>query len=35
MQLITGLSLRRSGFDSMPVHVKLLVDKVALGRVFV
>ena len=34
MQLITGLSLGRPGFDPMPVHVKHLVDKVALGRVF-
>jgi len=28
------LSLRRPGFDAWPIHVGILVDKVALGEVF-
>jgi hypothetical protein len=33
-QLIAGLSPRRSGFDSGSVYVGFVVDKVALGQVF-
>ena len=34
MRLDTGQSLQRSGFDLGPAHVKFVVDKVALGQVF-
>jgi hypothetical protein len=33
-QLIAGLSPRRPGFDPGSVHVGFVVDKVALGHVF-
>jgi hypothetical protein len=33
-QLVAGFSPRRPGFDSGPIHVGFVVDKVALGRVF-
>jgi hypothetical protein len=33
-RLIAGLSPRRPGFDSGSVHVGFVVDKVALGQVF-
>ena len=32
--LVTGLAHRRPGFDRRPVCVGFVVDKVALGRVF-
>jgi hypothetical protein len=31
---IAGLSPRRFGFDLRPVHVRFMLDKVAMGRVF-
>jgi hypothetical protein len=33
-RLVTGLSLRRPGFDPGPVHVGFVVDKMAVGQVF-
>jgi hypothetical protein len=33
-RLVAGLPPRRHGFDSGPVHVGFVVDKVALGQVF-
>jgi hypothetical protein len=33
-RLVAGLSSRRSGFDTGSVHVRFVVDKVALGQVF-
>jgi hypothetical protein len=33
-RLVAGLSRRRFGFDSRSVHVKFVVDTVALGQVF-
>jgi hypothetical protein len=33
-RLVTGLSLRRPGFDPGSVHVGFVVDKVALGQAF-
>jgi hypothetical protein len=33
-RLVAGLSLRRPGFDPGSVHVGCVVDKVALGQVF-
>jgi hypothetical protein len=33
-QFVAGLSLRRLGFAPESVHVKFVVDKVALGQVF-
>jgi hypothetical protein len=33
-RLVAGLSPRRSGFDSGSVHVRFVVDKVALGQGF-
>ena len=33
-RLVAGLSPRRPGFDPGPVHVRFVVDKVALGQVF-
>jgi hypothetical protein len=33
-RLVAGLSPRRPGFDPGSVHVRFVVDKVALGQVF-
>ena len=33
-RLVAGFSPRRPGFDPVSVHVGFVVDKVALGRVF-
>jgi hypothetical protein len=33
-QLSTGLSPKRPGFHSRPVHMELVVDKAAAGQVF-
>jgi len=33
-QLFAGLSARRAVFDSMSVHVRFVVDEVALGQYF-
>jgi hypothetical protein len=33
-RLVSGLPLRRPGFDPGSVHVGFVVDKVALGQVF-
>jgi hypothetical protein len=33
-QLVAGLSPRRPGFDPGSAHVGFVVDKVALGQVF-
>jgi hypothetical protein len=33
-RLVAGLSSRRPGFDPASVHVRFMVDKVALGQVF-
>jgi hypothetical protein len=33
-QLVAGLSLQRAGFDPGSFHVGFVVDKVALGQVF-
>jgi hypothetical protein len=33
-RLVAGLPLRRPGFDPGSVHVRFVVDKVALGQVF-
>jgi hypothetical protein len=33
-RLVAGFSPRRSGFDPGSVHVEFVVDKVALGQVF-
>jgi hypothetical protein len=33
-RLVAGLSPRRLGFDPGSVHVRFVVDKVALGQVF-
>jgi hypothetical protein len=33
-RLVAGLSLRRPGFDPGSFHVGFVVDKVALGQVF-
>jgi hypothetical protein len=33
-RLVAGLSPRRPGFNPGPVHVGFMVDKVALGQVF-
>jgi hypothetical protein len=32
--VLTGFSLQRPGFTPMSVHVGFVVDKVALGQVF-
>jgi hypothetical protein len=34
MQLVAGFSTRRSGFDVGPVHVRFVVEKVALTHLF-
>jgi len=34
-KLLVTLASRRSGFDHKPVHVKSVVDKVALEQIFV
>jgi hypothetical protein len=34
-QADTGLSPRRLGFHLMSVHMRFVVDKVALGQVFI
>jgi len=33
-EAVPGLSARRPGFGSGSVHVRFMVDKVALGQVF-
>ena len=33
-RLVAGLSLRRSGFCSWPIHMGFVVNKVALGQAF-
>jgi hypothetical protein len=33
-RLVSGLSLRRSGFAPGSIHVEFVVNKVALGQVF-
>jgi hypothetical protein len=33
-RLVAGISPRRPGFDPRSVHVKFVVDQVALGKVF-
>ena len=34
-QLVAGLLLRRPGLNPKPFHVRVVVDKVALGQAFV
>jgi hypothetical protein len=34
MPLVAGLSPRKPGFDPRSVHVRFVMDKVALGQVF-
>ena len=34
MTIIASLSPRRPGFDSSPIHVRFVIDRVALGQVF-
>jgi hypothetical protein len=33
-RLVAGLSLRRPGFDPVSIHVGFVVDKVAVGQIF-
>ena len=34
LTIIASLSSRRPGFDSRPIHVRFVIDRVALGQVF-
>jgi hypothetical protein len=34
LTIVASLSPRRPGFDSRPIHVRFVIDRVALGQVF-